>query len=118
MAQGGEAGAAAVRHGVPDARACWPAAAGNGADARVLSNSAQYRRLLKMYGSKSSGGQEAPLVVDEVQSAAWQAQQGAQQAQQGSGNDGAANDGCQMCQYVVQYVNIAIASKETIAQVG
>lgn len=98
-----------------------PAAAGNGADARVLSKSAQYRRLLKMYGSGGTAGQEAPLVVDGVQSAAQQeaAQQGeqTQHAQQGAGGSGAANDGCQMCQYVVQYVKIALASNETIAQV-
>jgi phytepsin len=99
-------------------------ASGNGDDARVLSKSAQYRRLLKMYGSKSTGGQEAPLVVDGVQAAAEQAQQAQQgeQAQQGDhstrGSDGgAANDGCQMCQYVVQYVKIALASNETIAQI-
>lgn len=84
----------------------------------MLSKSAQYRRLLKMYGSGSTAGQEAPLVVDGVQDAAQQAQQGEQAQQGGRSNDGAANDGCQMCQYVVQYVKIALASNETIAQVG
>lgn len=91
----------------------------------MLSKSVQYRRLLKMYGGAGTAGQEAPLVVDGVQAAAEQeeaTQQGRQGDQQqrggAAGGGGAANDGCQMCQYVVQYIKIALASNETMAQVG
>ena len=68
------------------------------------------------------------MVVDGVQAAAERAEsaqqgqgQGAQQQRRGgaaAGGGGAANDGCQMCQYVVQYIKIALASNETMAQVG
>jgi len=96
-------------------------------DRRVLSKSAQYRRLLKMYGSQQA--QQQPLATgagDDAQQAQQQplaagtgddAQQAQQQQEGASNGGGAANDGCEMCQFVVQYIKIALASNETVAQV-
>ncbi|KAL4423223.1 hypothetical protein ABPG77_000015 [Micractinium sp. CCAP 211/92] len=79
-------------------------ASGNGEDRRVLSKSAQYRRLLKMHGA----GQQASLAAGaEGAGAAGAHQQGG----------GVANDGCQMCEFVVQYIKIALANNETMAQI-
>lgn len=87
-------------------------AAGVGEDRRVLSKSTQYRRLLKMYGSERA--QEATLAADEAAAGAEQAQQDGSAAGNGAG---VANDGCQMCQFVVQYIKIALANNETMAQI-
>jgi hypothetical protein len=77
-----------------------------GEDRRVLSKSQQYRRLLKMYGGQQAD-QAQPLVADVEKTII-----------PGSVADGGvANDGCQMCQFVVQYVKIALTNNETIAQV-
>lgn len=76
--------------------------AGAGEDRRVLSKSQQYRRLLKMYGGGADHQQ--PLTVDAGEKA--------------RAEGGAANDGCQMCQFVVQYAKIALTNNETIAQVS
>lgn len=90
---------------------------GVGEDRRVLSKSAQYRRLLKMYGGTGDGSAstqqqaEATLTVGTPEGLTQEQEQGRQQA-------GLANDGCQMCQFVVQYLKIAIANNETMAQVG
>lgn len=79
---------------------------GMGEDRRVLSKSQQYRRLLKMYGGQQAD-QAQPLVADAKKTII-----------PGSVADGgAANDGCQMCQFVVQYVKIALTNNETIAQI-
>lgn len=79
---------------------------GMGEDRRVLSKSQQYRRLLKMYGGQQAD-QAQPLVADAEKTII-----------PGSVADGgAANDGCQMCQFVVQYVKIALTNNETIAQI-
>ncbi len=77
---------------------------GVGEDRRVLSKSAQYRRLLKMYGK-----QEQPLAAG--------AEAGQEAEKRAGGANGAANDGCEMCQFVVQYLKIALANNETMAQV-
>ncbi|KAL4434312.1 hypothetical protein ABPG75_000753 [Micractinium tetrahymenae] len=83
-------------------------AAGTGEDRRVLSKSAQYRRLLKMHGAQ----QGASLTVGGAK----EAERGAADAKvQGSG--GVANDGCQMCEFVVQYIKIALANNETMMQI-
>eukprot|EP00887_Chlorella_sp_A99_P000693 scaffold5.g693.t1 len=95
----------------PQARVCWQfavcatlglcdgdPAARLAADA--VARSAQYRRLLRMYGG--------------VQAAA-AAEEGADEA--AAASSGAANDGCQMCEFVVQYIKIALANNETIAQI-
>ena len=81
----------------------------------MLSKSAQYRRLLKMYGGGSAG---AALVVGP-EGAARGAQRGGRGEGKGKGEamEGVANDSCQMCQFVVQYIKIALASNETMAQV-
>lgn len=83
------------------------AAAGVGEDRRVLSKSAQYRRLLKMYGQQQ--GQEQPLAAGTGE--------GEEEAQAGGVGGAAANDSCEMCQFVVQYLKIALANNETMAQV-
>lgn len=93
---------------------CHPAlsggTAGTGEDRRVLSKSAQYRRLLKMHGA----GQQASLTAGA------QGAQGGSAGAAGAGQPGGsvANDGCQMCEFVVQYIKIALANNETMAQVG
>lgn len=68
----------------------------------MLSKSAQYRRLLKMHGAQ----QQASLAA------------GADAAGEQTQGVGVANDGCQMCEFVVQYIKIALANNETMAQVG
>jgi hypothetical protein len=83
-----------------------------GEDRRVLSKSTQYRRLLKMYGGSTQEQQQQPLVADgEAREQQEQQQQEAPRAKRG-----AANDGCEMCQFVVQYLKIALANNETMAQ--
>ncbi|EFN51715.1 hypothetical protein CHLNCDRAFT_59800 [Chlorella variabilis] len=82
-------------------------AAGVGEDRRVLSKSAQYRRLLKMYGQQQ--GQEQPLAAGTGE--------GEEEAQAGGVGGAAANDSCEMCQFVVQYLKIALANNETMAQI-
>jgi phytepsin len=81
--------------------------AGAGEDRRVLSKSQQYRRLLKMYGGGAD--QQQPLAAD--------AAQGERERGEAHVEGGAANDGCQMCQFVVQYAKIALTNNETIAQI-
>lgn len=61
-------------------------------------SAAAYRRLLLKYNADADG------VVTRLTSA------------EGS-EGGAANDGCQMCEFVVQYVKIALANNETMAQI-
>ena len=78
----------------------------------MLSKSTQYRRLLKMYGGSTQEQQQQPLVADgEAREQQEQQQQEAPRAKRG-----AANDGCEMCQFVVQYLKIALANNETMAQ--
>ena len=95
-------------------KSCLPgppsACAGVGEDRRVLSKSAQYRRLLKMYGGSTQEQQQQPLVADGED------QQQQQQQEAPRAKSGAANDGCEMCQFVVQYLKIALANNETMAQ--
>ena len=83
-----------------------------GEDRRVLSKSAQYRRLLKMYGGSTQEQQQQPLVADGEA----REQQEQQQKEAPRAKRGAANDGCEMCQFVVQYLKIALANNETMAQ--
>ena len=90
-----------------------PACAGVGEDRRVLSKSAQYRRLLKLYGGSAQEQQQQPLVPDAGDA---QQQQGQEQQGGAGAKSGAANDGCEMCQFVVQYLKIALAINETMAQ--
>lgn len=74
----------------------------------MLSKSAQYRRLLKMHGA----GQQASLAAGAEGAGA------AGSAGSAGAHGGVANDGCQMCEFVVQYIKIALANNETMAQVG
>ena len=80
-------------------------------------NSQQYRRLLRMFGSglqrqeaSAGGGVEPALALGA-------AEEGAGGSAKGVGGSGAANDGCAMCEFVVQYIKIAIANNETVAQI-
>ncbi|PSC73535.1 aspartic ase A2 isoform X1 [Micractinium conductrix] len=96
-------------------------AAGVGEDRRVLSKSAQYRRLLAMYGQ---GSGDASLAAERQPEGGAAQAEGAVEAEGAAAQEGGAaqkggvaNDGCQMCQFVVQYVKIALANNETIAQI-
>ena len=66
-----------------------------------VAQSAQYRRLLQRYGGRS---EEGPAAASEVE--------------EGAGlREPALADGCEMCEFIVQYVKIALANNETLAQV-
>ena len=60
-----------------------------------------------------AGEQQQPLVPDAGDA---QQQQGQEQQGGAGAKSGAANDGCEMCQFVVQYLKIALAINETMAQ--
>ena len=64
--------------------------------------SAQYRRLLQQYSSrKSEDSSSEELAADGAEAAGPALQDG----------------GCEMCEFIVQYVKIALANNETLAQV-
>ena len=80
----------------------------------MLSKSQQYRRLLKMHGASASAATQPR--GDGVLSLRGEEQPVEQPAERGT-SGAPPNDGCQTCQFVVQYVKVALANNQTAAQI-
>ena len=91
-------------------------AAGTGEDRRVLSKSQQYRRLLELHGGGRAATQPRQQGRDGVLSLE-QEEQSAERGAGGAASQTSPNDGCQTCQFVVQYVKLALANNQTAAQI-